>query len=278
MKDLYLNDILNLSEEQIKKSKIVLDMTANGINCIDIWDKSNPKNRDVSYTYWSNYGKNKNFKVGERCYGFVRISGNKYLLTTVGDILEVPDYATCKYRKVEKYDGLLGRLIVEIEKGNKFSRYVFCLKTFLSVAKVIEILPKEYEKIKFEGLDKIHLKYSELKLILNNEKYSDYRSALLSVKGVYCLTDTKTGKLYIGSAYGENGVAQRWNDYLNTKTGGNKALIDLYNKKGEKYFEKYFEFTLIEFFGMYYDEKIIKTREQYWKDAFVTKEKGYNRN
>ncbi len=37
-----------------------------------------------------------------------------------------------------------------------------------------------------------------------------YYEALKKITGVYCLTDTHTGKLYIGSATGEGGVAQRW--------------------------------------------------------------------
>lgn len=274
MKDLYLNDIFNLSEKEIENSKIVLDMTADGKRCIDIWNTT----RDVSYTYWSNYGEQKNFKKGQRCFGFVQINKNKYLLTTVGDILEVPDYATCKYKEVEKYKGFIGRLIVNVPKGNTFSRYVFNLKKYIYDTKVLEILPKDYETISFNGLDNIHLKYSDLKLILNNEKYSDYRNALIKIKGVYCLTDTKEGKLYIGSAYGENGIAQRWSNYLNTKTGGNEALIELYKKEGEKYFEEYFTFTVIEFFGMNYDTNRIIDRETYWKNAFATKTTGYNKN
>jgi len=96
-------------------------------------------------------------------------------------------------------------------------------------------------------------------VILNGAKYSDYRSALESANGVYCLTDTKTGKLYIGSAYGENGIAQRRSNYIDTKTGGNKDLVVLFKKEGESYFEENFEFTLIEYFGMNTDaERIIK--------------------
>lgn len=40
--------------------------------------------------------------------------------------------------------------------------------------------------------------------------------------------DTHTGKLYIGSAAGEDGVVQRWGNYLDSKHGGNKKFIALY--------------------------------------------------
>ena len=77
---------------------------------------------------------------------------------------------------------------------------------------------------------------------------------------------------------GEKGIAQRWSDYIDTKTGGNKDLIELYKKEGEFYFENNFCFTLIEFFGMNTDTDRIIGRETYWKNAFATKDHGYNEN
>lgn len=105
-----------------------------------------------------------------------------------------------------------------------------------------------------------------------------YYEALKKVTGIYCLTDTFNGKLYIGSATGEEGVAQRWGNYLNSKHGGNVKLKNLYKQKGDKYFEKYFTFTLLEYFGLSYDPEKIKKREQYWKKCLNTIEHGYNDN
>lgn len=54
--------------------------------------------------------------------------------------------------------------------------------------------------------------------------------------------------------------------------------------KGDKYyefkqnFEENFEFTLIEYFGMIADSNKIIQRESYWKDAFSSKDNGYNNN
>lgn len=98
------------------------------------------------------------------------------------------------------------------------------------------------------------------------------------ITGVYCLTDTNNGKLYIGSATGEEGVAQRWGNYLDSKHGGNKKLIELFKQEGHEYFEKYFTFTLLEYFGLSYDPMKIKDREQYWKRCFDTIKNGYNDN
>ena len=281
MKDLYLKDILPLSQEEIGDAKIALNMSYNGKSHFDRWNESDANNRDVSYSYYSHYGKNRNFtRIGQLVFGFVQLPRNnkRWLLVTVGKITSLADYNTCGHEDDERFQGMIGRLIVEIDKGNTFSRYVFNLNKYYEEAKVVEILSNDYQAISFNGLDNVHLSFHDLKLILNGEKYGDFRNALLSVKGVYCLTDTKTGKLYIGSAYGENGLAQRWSDYINTKTGGNDGLVELYKKQGEEYFEENFEFTLIEYFGMSADADKIINRETYWKNAFATKEHGYNRN
>ena len=50
----------------------------------------------------------------------------------------------------------------------------------------------------------------------------------------------------------------------------------LYVQKGEVYFEKYFTFTLLEYFGLSYDPIKILEREQYWKRCFDTIKNGYN--
>lgn len=108
--------------------------------------------------------------------------------------------------------------------------------------------------------------------------HEHYYEALTKITGVYCLTDTHTGKLYIGSATGEEEVAQRWGNYLDSKHGGNKKLITLYSQKGAEYFEKHFTFTLLEYFGLSYDPIKILEREQFGKRCFDTIRNGYNDN
>jgi len=71
---------------------------------------------------------------------------------------------------------------------------------------------------------------------------------------------------------------QRWGNYLDSKHGGNKKLISLYKEKGEEYFEKYFVFTIIEYFGLSYDPEKLLRREDYWKRCLDTRKNGYNDN
>ena len=52
--------------------------------------------------------------------------------------------------------------------------------------------------------------YHRLSDIFAEKILPTYYEALKKITGVYCLTDTHTGKLHIGSATGGEGVAQRW--------------------------------------------------------------------
>ncbi len=155
---------------------------------------------------------------------------------------------------------------------------MFNLSKYLDQAVVREVLPCVYSGEKFEGYDRVHLPFHRLADIFAGRILPTYYEALKKITGVYCLTDTHTGKLYIGSATGEEGVAQRWGNYLDSKHGGNKKLIALFGKKGAEYFEKYFTYTLLEYFGLSYDPIKILEREQYWKRCFDTIKNGYNDN
>ena len=45
------------------------------------------------------------------------------------------------------------------------------------------------------------------------------------VKGVYLIHDSSTGKLYVGSACGEDGIWGRWKNYVMTNGHGNNKLL-----------------------------------------------------
>ena len=100
---------------------------------------------------------------------------------------------------------------------------------FSNPMEVIEISPGlNYQSFR-DYLDLI-LSFPELSQIIK-ENYTDWRAALSAVKGIYLITDISTGKLYVGSAYGDEGIWGRWRDYVKTNGhGGNKALRALIDK------------------------------------------------
>lgn len=283
-KKIKLNDILHLSDEEINNSKIELNMVEgkNGEAYIDKWLSLDIKDKVSGITecsYWPWYGNSRNFQVGQKVFSFIRKNyDNEWLFISAAIILEIKEGQRAKVEILEEYQSLFGRLIMKFYKGNTMGRYTFNLAYLNGNEEIIEILPCMYNGEEFKGYDNVYLPYKKLKDIFEGKIMPTYYEALKKITGIYCLTDTSNGKLYIGSATGGEGVAQRWGNYLNSKHGGNVKLEKLYHEKGGEYFEQNFTFTLIEYFGLSYDpEKIIK-REQYWKKCFNTIENGYNDN
>lgn len=280
---LRLNAILNLSEDEVKNSKIEFNISAgkNGNQFIDLWlalDEESKATGKNKISYWPWYGKSRNFYEGQLVFSFIKKSCNEWLFISAGKILSIPENNHAEVEILEKYKPLFGRLIICYYKGNTMGRYTFRLSHLNGEETVKEILPCLYSGDSFNGYDNVNLPYIKLKDVFDGKIMPTYAEALKKVTGIYCLTDTNNGKLYIGSATGIEGVAQRWGNYLSSKHGGNIKLRRLHDEKGDDYFEKYFTYTLIEYFGLSYDPERIKEREQYWKKCFDTIKNGYNDN
>ena len=282
--DIKLNDLLRFSQEQVSHAKISLNIShgKGGKRYFDMWkeDEREPAEKDVWYAYPSHFGKQRCFHEGDLCVGFLQMErNNEWLLVAVGKVLSVPLSGPCAYEPLHEYDAFLGRVIVRLAKGNTMGRFVFNLSKFLDECEIIKVCEKAYEDDTAFSLDCISLGFAELKATLEGYKNPSLRKILENIKGVYCLTDTKTGKLYIGSATGDSrGVAQRWGNYAADYSGGNKEFLKLLEEKGETYFKENFTFTVIEYFGMRFDDGKILQREAYWKKALDTVRHGYNDN
>lgn len=287
--DIKLNDILHLDNEEIANSKIELNIRDGITNefFLNRWLTLSEEEKRCgvnNISYWPYQGKNKNYHNGQTVFSFIRMTGDEWLFISAAKINSVPDISEHRapideeLEIIERYQPLFGRLIMKFHKGNTYQRYTFNLNYLRGNESIKAILPGIYTGEQFEGYDKVNLSYSKLNDILNKKIMPTYFEALSKITGIYCLTDTHTGKLYIGSASGEEGVAQRWRNYLDSKDGGNKKLIELHKERGEEYFKKYFTFTLIEYFGLSYDKEKILDREKYWKKCFDTVKNGYNDN
>ena len=189
---------------------------------------------DLGFAYHSDFGnQGKNFKVGDHVLGFIQLKEkSKWLLVTAGIVEEVPSQpGPCRFSTIDHLLPLCGRLVAEFEKGNTFSRYVFNLQEFFAKrpeACIYEILESEFNLFKFTGYADIKSwRLSFLESVLESQRFAAVRSRLEEVSGIYYILDEKTGKGYVGSAYGAAGLAQRWSCYVETLTGGNKKLKEL---------------------------------------------------
>jgi hypothetical protein len=110
--------------------------------------------------------------------------------------------------------------------------------------KIVEVRPQGFFK-DFPGYLDFTLSFKELEYLTQNvEANHTWRDKLSAVFGIYLILDTKTGKQYVGKASGNNGIWQRWNEYVTTGDGGDKLLEELLAKNGNAY-KFNFQFTLL---------------------------------
>ena len=107
-------------------------------------------------------------------------------------------------------------------------------------------------------------------------------TALSSVKGVYVITDTSNGKLYVGSATSENtelsgGIWARWCAYSKNGHGSNEELIALLLEKGADH-ARNFQYAILEIADIGIPDQVVLNREKHWKRVLASKSFGYNSN
>lgn len=95
---------------------------------------------------------------------------------------------------------------------------------WLSEKEVIEVLPRGYVAA-FPGYLDFVLTFEELRtLVQHPEANREWHRMLAAVAGVYLIVDAETGKQYVGSAYGQDGILGRWKQYAKCPHGGNMQL------------------------------------------------------
>lgn len=143
---------------------------------------------------------------------------------------------------------------------------------------VQEILREPDSGRSFPGFEDIDLSFEELETLVRNSR-PDWQAALSSIKGIYLISDITTGKRYIGSAYGDQGVWSRWCAYVASGYGGNVELRALVNDPTLEYCRKAFRFALLEARPAPTPDEVILAREAFWKRILLTRgEHGLNRN
>lgn len=151
------------------------------------------------------------------------------------------------------------------------------MESVLPSMTVSSILEESFTGDPFPGHDRINHSLADLQSVVSQAR-ADWRIALESMKGVYVIHDKETGQRYVGSAYGDTGIWQRWTTYANTLHGGNIGLEALLDEKGEEYYRTNMRFALLEYWSMRTDDHHVLLRESYWKDVLHARSLGHNKN
>jgi len=142
---------------------------------------------------------------------------------------------------------------------------------------VTELLAERLSIGQFPGFKKVNLTKNQLDVVVQ-QSVDSWRSALSSVKGIYLITDTHTGKLYVGKADGETGIWGRWCTYSTTNHGHNVALKREFGIDAPPEREKDLRFSLLEIADLHAMPGEIDARESHWKEILLTRSHGYNLN
>lgn len=271
MNNIKLNDILRFDNLDNVKIRFNL-MFAQNWNPIEVF-----KNGDIMTMlnghYW-NYNKNKSYKDGQITVGLVKIRPNEdfWLLFHIGQItkdLNILNGVGYEYQNLPEYEKYVGRLIVKFK--NKAQTMIRNAESVIEDCYVSQIIPDTFDNDLFPGYEKVNISWYELKRIIEKDNWT---TALENQKGVYLMTDISNGKMYVGSAYGEQMILGRWKSYVNNGHGGNVGLKQL----TFDYIKGNFKYSILDIYKSTTDDQIIIDRESWWKEVLSSRQFGYNEN
>jgi len=280
---LYLNDILKNAGLDPKKTLLIRHSKTHESfkRCYEngmLKEYTQVQKHDFTkgYDYWVVFVSSQGTTaVLEGCYkvnGYIAEVADKSVMP---DDYPVPEmfeggYSFFDLEKTDLLKEMEGRLIINWGKST-----IAWKQKALNEKEVLAI--QANKAIEFVGYDKVILTFSQLRQIVENkELYSDWHVALSSVSGIYLILDKKSGKQYIGSAGGENGILGRWTEYVETKHGGNKLLKKLLQEDPDRY--KDFQYSLLQVIHAQLEEKELVDIEKTYKKKLGTKVFGLNDN
>jgi len=262
-------DLIGIPDEMIKASKIHF-----AIGATEKFEPLYSFYRN-EFKYWQETQNKRNF---ERQYilSLIYFGKDEWLFAGIYKKIRVEKIGDrYKYDTIliDKATDLIGRLIIRFAKLFRQS-YPFA-ENYIDELQLLEILRERYTVEPFPGFDKIKIKFELLKSIISQEELS-WKTALSNVKGVYLISDLSNGKLYVGSAYNEYAIWNRWKEYSKNGHGGNIELRKLIEINGLDYASN-FQFSILESRSMNAEDDEIIRRESFWKDVLLSREFGYNK-
>lgn len=273
---LKLGDLLKF--EDLQKVKVRFNQFNGVADPMDEY-KRNPDTVNNQWLFWRT--ELRLFKVGETAIGFLKLSADIWLLTTVKTVTEdynIKNGINYNGVEIEKFNPFYGRVLIKYHK--KFQSQCRYVADIFDDFEVLQILPSVFEGDDFPGYDNIRLSYRQLETIVNRHK-RDWVAALENQKAVYLIRDSNNGKLYVGSATGDNGMLlQRWKNYIKNGHGGNKELVEIVQTNGFDYVKANFQYSILENYNAKVANEFILKRETWWKETLGTRNPlfGYNCN
>ena len=187
--------------------------------------------------------------------------------------ISITESSLLNYYYLEKQNGfedLEQRIIIDWGEGTRSWVQNKCDKH------IIEIKPKGFVE-DFTGYLDFAFSFKKLEQIIKNADANYvWKNKLSAVMGIYLILDRETGKQYIGSAYGKNGIWGRWENYIKTGSGGNDLLEELL--ESNDMYKYNFQFTILQTLPSNLTPEEIINYEKLYKDKLGSRSFGLNKN
>jgi len=168
-KPILLNDLLHLSQEELKRTKVKFNLHGGGTRQIDVFLRNQDTVNNDALFYRGE--STRYFKVGEIAISLIQMSSDTWLLATIKEVtneLGVTHGVNYEGKEIETYKPLFGRTIIKYHKKSQQAvRYVSKIADELEV---LQILPNIFDGEDFPGYDKVRLSYEQLSAIVKKRK------------------------------------------------------------------------------------------------------------
>jgi len=172
---------------------------------------------------------------------------------------------------VPHQEDFIGRVVVSHKRSGRASYIWRKPEIILPIA---EIRREKMTIGEFPGYNSVVISHASLKTITQQE-IASWRGALANIKGVYLITDTSSGKHYVGKASGDEGIWQRWCSYADNGHGGNVELKALLARHGAEHTSN-FQYSILEIADTHASDGDIRARESHWMSVLKSREYGLN--
>lgn len=171
------------------------------------------------------------------------------------------------------FEHLEDRVIVEWGAG----ALSWCQRFEKANKPVVELTPRGRKLPAFSDYLEFSVSHEQLQELYREEDaHREWRSRLSAVAGVYLILAESSGDLYVGSAFGAEGVWGRWRTYANNGHGNNELLKALV--ASDTNYPRAFRFSILQILPKSMSAKDVIAREARFKAKLGTRAHGLNLN
>ena len=227
---------------------------------------------------WQEHQNQQNFKCDE-IISLIHLQEDRWLFVGIYQVLGVKnrmrgerswyEYGT---RQLTGLDHLVGRVTVQFRK--RFSAAYLIGPKYIDKLLVSGIRDKRMVVADFTGYNAVNISFRILRTVVR-KNIPQWKDALSNVGGVYLISDTRNGKLFVGSTCTGDSIWHQWVSFAINGHADIKPLRRLLSREPGDY-QFNFQFSILEICDLNCGRDYIFAREDHWKQALQSHIFGYN--